>query len=112
MIDEIQRDPALFEVLRPLADRPRRPVRFLILASASPNRVRGVSESLAGRVGFVALGGFDLTEVATRNTRKLWLRRGLPRSYLTRNRSVASAASSDQRERPERIRRINALAMP
>ena len=101
VIDEIQRDPALFEVLRPLADRPRRPVRFLILASASPDLVRGVSESLAGRAEVVELGGFDLTEVGTRNTRTLWLRGGLPGSCLARNRGVASAASSDRRGRPD-----------
>ena len=48
-----------------------------------------MSESLAGRVGFVELGGFDLTEVGTRNTRKLWLRGGLPRSYLARSHSLS-----------------------
>src|SRR5262245_11350421 len=55
VIDEIQRQPELFTVLRPLADRPGSPARFLILGSASPDVVRGASESLAGRVGFVDL---------------------------------------------------------
>jgi predicted AAA+ superfamily ATPase len=53
VIDEIQREPRLYEALRPLVDRKARPARFLILGSASPNLIRGISESLAGRVGFV-----------------------------------------------------------
>ena len=85
VIDEIQRAPKLFEVLRPLADRRGTPARFLILGSASPDLVRGVSESLAGRIEFVDLGGFDLTEVGSRNWRKLWVRGGFPRSYLARS---------------------------
>jgi hypothetical protein len=55
-----------------------------VLGSASPGLVRGVSESLAGRVAFVDLGGFDLTEVGSRNWRRLWVRGGFPRSYLSR----------------------------
>ena len=85
VIDEIQRDPRLFEVLRPLADRPGTPARFLVLGSASPQLVKGVSESLAGRVGFVDLGGFDLSEVGSSRLRRLWLRGGLPRSFLARS---------------------------
>lgn len=82
VIDEIQRRPELFSTLRPLADRPRTPARFLVLGSASPDLVRGVSESLAGRVGFVDLGGFDLRETGTGSWRDLWVRGGFPRSYL------------------------------
>jgi len=89
VIDEIQREPKLFEILRPLADRPRTPARFLLLGSASPDLVRGASESLAGRVGFVDLGGFDLTEVGVRNWRTLWVRGGLPRSYLARSEALS-----------------------
>jgi predicted AAA+ superfamily ATPase len=85
VIDEIQREPKLFEILRPLADRLRTPARFLLLGSASPDLVRGASESLAGRVGFVDLGGFDATEVGARHWRTLWVRGGLPRSYLARS---------------------------
>ena len=84
VIDEIQRDLRLFEVLRPLADRRPSPARFLILGSAAPELVRATSESLAGRVGFVDLGGFDLSEVGDRHLRRLWLRGGFPRSYLAR----------------------------
>ena len=82
VIDEIQRMPQLFEVLRVLADRPGTPARFLILGSADPRLVRGVSESLAGRVSHIDLGGFDLSEVGARRSRQLWLRGGLPRSFL------------------------------
>jgi hypothetical protein len=84
VIDEIQRDPRLFEALRPLADRPGTPARVLVLGSASPDLVRGVSESLAGRVGFVDLGGLDLSEVGAARQHGLWLRGGLPRSFLAR----------------------------
>ena len=82
VIDEIQRAPALFETLRVLADRPDGPARFLVLGSASPALIADVSESLAGRVGIVNLGGFDLSEVDSGSWRTLWLRGGFPRAYL------------------------------
>src|SRR5687768_17287175 len=85
VIDEIQRLPKLFEVLRVLADRPRNPARFLILGSADPRLVRGVSESLAGRVGHVDIAGFDLSEVGSRRYQRLWLRGGFPRSFLAKS---------------------------
>jgi hypothetical protein len=82
VIDEFQRRPGLFEVLRVLVDRPRSATRFLVLGSASPVLVKGLSESLAGRIGFVDLGGFDLTEVGAMNTDGLWLRGGFPKAFL------------------------------
>ena len=82
VLDEIQRLPQLFPALRVLVDRPGARARFLILGSASPDLVRGVSESLAGRVEFIELAGFDLAETGAEAWRKLWLRGGLPRSYL------------------------------
>ena len=85
VIDEIQRLPRLFEILRVLADRPRTPARFLILGSADPRLVRGVSESLAGRVSHLDIRGFDLEEVSAPRFHKLWLRGGLPRSFLARS---------------------------
>lgn len=85
VIDEIQRRPELFTTLRPLADRPGVPARFLILGSASPDLIRGVSESLAGRVGFVDMSPFDLTETGSQRWPKLWLRGGFPRSFLSSN---------------------------
>ncbi len=85
VIDEVQRRPALFETLRVLADRPGNRARFLLLGSASPTLVKGVSESLAGRAGLVDLAGFDLREVGADAWRRLWLRGGFPRSYLARS---------------------------
>ena len=82
VIDEVQRKPDLFELLRVLVDRPRNPARFLLLGSASPHMVKGVSESLAGRIGFVDLSGFDLWEVGAEQLSRLWFRGGFPRSFL------------------------------
>ncbi len=91
VLDEIQRRPDLFPVLRVLADRDPLPARFLILGSASPDLIRGSSESLAGRVAFVDMGGFELREVGAAAQQKLWWRGGFPRSFLAEN----DAASRD-----------------
>jgi uncharacterized protein len=82
VIDEIQRQPRLFETLRVLLDRPAANTRFLLLGSASPMLVKDASETLAGRVGLVDLAGFDLNEIANGDWRELWQRGGFPRSYL------------------------------
>ena len=82
VLDEIQLMPELFNVLRVLVDRPANAARFLILGSASPHIVRSVSETLAGRVEFVELSGFDLREVGAEFWKKIWLRGGFPRAYL------------------------------
>lgn len=82
VLDEIQRRPDLFPLLRVLADRPRRPARFLLLGSASPELVRTSAESLAGRIAFHELGGLSLEEVGVRRLDRLWLRGGFPRSFL------------------------------
>ena len=82
VLDEIQRMPRLFNALRVLVDRAEGHPCFLILGSASPDLVRGVSESLAGRVEFIELAGFDLAETGTEAWLTLWLRGGFPRSYL------------------------------
>ncbi len=82
IIDEIQRKPDVFEVLRVLVDRESTVGRFLILGSASPQLIKGVSESLAGRVEFVDLAGFNLEEVDAQSLNRLWVRGGLPRSFL------------------------------
>jgi len=82
VIDEIQRMPELFEVLRPLCDRPGHPAKFLLLGSASPDLVQGVSESLAGRALFVRVPGFAIDELGTERQNRLWLRGGFPRAYL------------------------------
>jgi predicted AAA+ superfamily ATPase len=85
VLDEVQRRPDLFPALRVLADRRRRPARFLVLGSASPDMLRQSSESLAGRIAFHELGGFSLGEVGARHLDRLWLRGGFPRSYLARS---------------------------
>lgn len=82
VIDEVQRRPELFPVLRVLADRLERPARFLILGSASPELLQQTSESLAGRIFYYELGGFDLEEVGVAARERLWLRGGFPRSFL------------------------------
>ncbi len=82
VLDEIQRQPDLFPVLRVLVDR--RPVRsrFLILGSASPDMLRQGNETLAGRIAYHALGGFSIAEAGVRHHARLWLRGGFPRAYL------------------------------
>ena len=82
VLDEIQRRPELFPVLRVLADRAHAPARFLVLGSASPELLRQGSETLAGRVAFHELGGFSLDEVGSARLHDLWLRGGFPRSLL------------------------------
>ena len=82
ILDEIQLMPNLFNVLRVLVDRSERKCRFLILGSASPSLIRGVSQSLAGRVDFLDMKGFDLSEVGVENYTDLWLRGGFPDCYL------------------------------
>ena len=82
ILDEVQARPELFPVLRVLADRPDAPARFLILGSASPELTRQASQSLAGRVEFVDLHGFDLKETGVAEWARLWLRGGFPRSFL------------------------------
>lgn len=82
VLDEIQVLPKIFNALRVLADRIDMPCRFLILGSASPQIVKDVSETLAGRVEFIELSGFNLFEVGNSGLNELWLRGGYPRSYL------------------------------
>lgn len=85
VIDEIQQRADLFPILRVLADRPRKPARFLLLGSASPGLLRQGSETLAGRIVYHELGGFSLDEVGAVHHERLWLRGGFPRSYLARS---------------------------
>lgn len=85
VIDEVQRRPDLFPVLRVLADRRPSRARFLVLGSASGDLLRQSSESLAGRVEVIELGGFTPAEVSPRDQSRLWLRGGFPRAFLARN---------------------------
>ena len=90
VLDEVQRAPALFPLLRVLVDRnPSR--RYLVLGSASPDLLRLSSESLAGRIEYLDLSGFVLSEVPETNQRRLWLRGGFPRSFLADSDSASVA---------------------
>lgn len=82
IIDEIQRKPDLFPLIRVLVDRPDNPAQFLLLGSASPNLLKQSSESLAGRIIYYTLHGFDSSEINSSETDRLWLRGGFPRSFL------------------------------
>jgi predicted AAA+ superfamily ATPase len=82
IIDEIQLAPELFGILRVLADRPGHTARYLVLGSASPHIIKKISESLAGRIEFVDLSGFNLAEISPEERDRLWLRGGFPRSFL------------------------------
>jgi len=85
ILDEIQRRPDLFPVLRALIDKKRRNGRFLILGSASPDLLKQSSESLAGRICYHELGPFALNEVisADLDASLHWLRGGYPLSLLS-----------------------------
>ena len=82
VIDEVRRMPRLFEVLRPICDDPRRNAVFLLLGSASLDLIKGVSETLAGRMLFVDVGGFSLAEAGPGHQDRLWMRGGFPRAWL------------------------------
>ena len=81
VIDEVQRRPDPFPILRVLADRNPLPVRFLILGIASPELLRQSSESLAGRISTLPMSGFSLEEVGAQAQNTLWRRGGLPLSF-------------------------------
>ncbi len=89
VIDEVQRQPGLFPLLRVLIDRTDTPGQYLLLGSASPALLRQAGESLLGRIETLEVGGFDLAEVrgaaggdSNGAAELLWLRGGFPRSYL------------------------------
>ncbi len=82
VIDEVQRRPDLFPVLRVLVDRDDNPARFLVLGSAGPDLLRQSAESLAGRIEYIELGGFGADEVGVARTPELWVRGGFPLSFL------------------------------
>lgn len=84
LIDEIQRKPELFPLIRYLVDNhPKQ--KYVILGSAAPELLRQSSESLAGRIGYHELSGFSLLDVGEKNYKELWLKGGFPLAYLSRN---------------------------
>ena len=84
VIDEIQRRPDLFPILRVLANRTPLPARFLILGSTSSDFLRQSAESLAGRLEMIEMRGFGLDEIGRKAQMKHWFRGGFPLSYLAR----------------------------
>jgi predicted AAA+ superfamily ATPase len=94
VLDEVQRRPELFPALRVLADRRPMRTRFLVLGSASPDLLRQSAETLAGRIAYHELPGFDLREVGEEHLNRLWVRGGFPRAFLSRS----DAASMEWRQ--------------
>ena len=91
VIDEVQRRPDLFSVLRVLADRNLLRSRFLVLGSASPALLRQTSESLAGRIEVIEIPGFALVEVGDRHLERHWRRGGFPLSFTARSEAASAA---------------------
>ncbi len=91
VLDEIQIKPELFNTLRVIVDRPDCRARFLILGSASPQLIKKVSETLAGRTEFVELSPFDFRETGKESIGKLWMRGGFPRSFLAQREEDSEA---------------------
>ncbi len=90
VIDEVQRLPGLFPVLRVLADRPGRPAKFLLLGSAAPDLKRQAAESLAGRIANYVLPPLGLDEVGRSLLGRLWMRGGFPRAFLARSEAASA----------------------
>lgn len=84
IIDEIQRRPDIFPVLRVLVDNNKH-IQFLILGSASRDLISQSSETLAGRIHYMELSGFDLSEIDQTDWRTLWVRGGFPLSFLAKS---------------------------
>lgn len=95
VIDEVQLRPNLFGMLRVMLDRRPIRTRFLILGSASPELLRQSSETLAGRVAIIEMGGFTLEELKKPDLNRLWLRGGFPRSFLARTEKESAAWRED-----------------
>ena len=91
VIDEVQHRPDLFPLLRVLADRDDNPARFLVLGSAGPDLLRQSAESLAGRIEYIELSGFQVAEVGAAEMERLWVRGGFPRSFLARTDADSAA---------------------
>jgi len=118
VIDEVQHQPELFPLMRVLADRTPLPARFLLLGSASGTLLNRSSESLAGRVAYVEMGGFGLSEVLSQEgqepdvMRRLWWRGRFPRAFwlpmIQRAESGRSTSSEFRGTRPATTRNPDA----
>lgn len=87
IIDEVQRLPELFALLRSMVDRNKKPGNYILLGSASPHLIAGVSETLAGRIAYVEVDPFNLTEVYKKQSdvNRHWLKGGFPDAWLSKN---------------------------
>ncbi len=95
IIDEVQRRADLFPILRVLLDRKPVRARFLVLGSASPDLLQQSSETLAGRIALVEMGGFTLDEIKQQDAGRLWLRGGFPRSFLAQSEQASATWRED-----------------
>jgi predicted AAA+ superfamily ATPase len=117
VLDEVQRRPDIFPILRVLVDRDDNPARFLVLGSASGDLLRQTSESLAGRLEWVTMGGFTLREAGGEATSTLWLRGGFPRAFLAHDEATSLAWRSSflqtllERDFPQWGVRTSAIAL-
>lgn len=117
VIDEVQRRPDLFPVLRVLCDRRPSPAKFLILGSASPEFIKQTSETLAGRIHYYNLGGLNLQEVGFQELNRLWLRGGFPPAWLAEKDGEATLWTESfvrsflERDLPELGVRVASTAM-
>jgi predicted AAA+ superfamily ATPase len=94
IIDEIQRNPELFPILRVIVDKfPDK--KFLVLGSASRDMVKQSSESLAGRISFLELSGFALHDISSGEYNELWIRGNFPRAFLAKNQEIAAQWRED-----------------
>lgn len=95
VIDEIQRKPELFPALRVMIDKKEKDTKFILLGSASRDVLERSAETLAGRIGYIELGGFNLSLLNDSDIKKLWLRGGFPRSFLTKDDTASFAWRKD-----------------
>ena len=96
IIDEVQLKPELFSILRPLIDAKRTPGRFILLGSASPELVKGISETLAGRIAYTELSPINLTELPKKTTYKQhWFRGGFPDALLATSNGLSKSWIDD-----------------
>ncbi len=91
IIDEVQRMPKLFALLRAIIDIKRQPARFLLLGSSSPHLIKGVSESLAGRIAYLDMGGINLAEAIKSKIKQdtLWFKGGFPTALTSKQNHLA-----------------------
>jgi predicted AAA+ superfamily ATPase len=85
IIDEVQLQPSLFSILRPLVDKKKQIAQFILLGSVSPNIIKGASEALTGRIVYLYLSGLNLKEVPIEEQNALWLKGGYPEAFLTKS---------------------------